>query len=647
MIEVELPDGVIAEFPDGTDKAVIKAALQKRFAPRETYDPTAGMSSGEQFAAAYGGVLPKMARGVAQTATEVAREAQRLPRAAQGIPFVGPALGAIRDVANLAGVDDQMIAEQRAATDEARRLDAPLMETGAGKAGNVAGSVALAVPSAFVPGANTYLGSAILGGLYGLVEPVGAEDSRTRNTAIGGASGLLSQAAGRALGSMYQGIKSYFAPLTQKGQEKIVAAALRRFAENPDAIARGAAYQSAVPGVQPTLAEATLDPGIAGLQLATKNADPVAKSQLVRQELNNNAARLLALGDIAKTPADRAAAVTARKAASDPLYTAADEIVAPADATLKKLLNRPSLEKAWSRAAQLAEERGQQLVIGKDIPAAIAETGIVDSAGRPITREVAEQSASYTGKGLHYLKMALDDLIDSPQTSGIGKNELSAIQGTKRELLDWMDNAIEPYGAARKTFAEMSAPINQMDVGRELYEKLVPALSETAEVPTRITASQYANALRNAEQTAKRATGMDMPLERIMTPDQMGTLQSIAKDLGRKAGADDLAKTVGSTTAQNLAAENLLRQTLGPLGVPKGWLEGEVLPNMAKALLSPYKLMNTDQAINQRLAKALMNPQEAAALVSRLPPGDQGRMLQLLTRGAVPAGILSRDALQE
>ena len=33
MIEIELPDGSIAEFPDGTSQDVIKSALQKRFAP--------------------------------------------------------------------------------------------------------------------------------------------------------------------------------------------------------------------------------------------------------------------------------------------------------------------------------------------------------------------------------------------------------------------------------------------------------------------------------------------------------------------------------------------------------------------------------------------------------------------------------------
>ena len=54
---------------------------------------------------------------------------------------------------------------------EANRRDQPLMNTTAGAVGNVAGKVATALPSMMVPGANTVLGSAALGGLYGAAEP--------------------------------------------------------------------------------------------------------------------------------------------------------------------------------------------------------------------------------------------------------------------------------------------------------------------------------------------------------------------------------------------------------------------------------------------------------------------------------------------
>lgn len=44
-IEVEAPDGSVAEFPDGTDQETIKAAMQKRFAPDplSTYEETTGL----------------------------------------------------------------------------------------------------------------------------------------------------------------------------------------------------------------------------------------------------------------------------------------------------------------------------------------------------------------------------------------------------------------------------------------------------------------------------------------------------------------------------------------------------------------------------------------------------------------------------
>ena len=37
MIEVDLPDGSIAEFPDGTPPEVMKRALQKRFGGDDPY----------------------------------------------------------------------------------------------------------------------------------------------------------------------------------------------------------------------------------------------------------------------------------------------------------------------------------------------------------------------------------------------------------------------------------------------------------------------------------------------------------------------------------------------------------------------------------------------------------------------------------
>lgn len=75
-----------------------------------TYDPTEGMSGTDKFLAGAGKAMVDVGRGVRQY----------LPN-------------------SMGGLSNDDIAE-------ARRLDAPLMKTGAGTAGNIVGNVAMAAP---------------------------------------------------------------------------------------------------------------------------------------------------------------------------------------------------------------------------------------------------------------------------------------------------------------------------------------------------------------------------------------------------------------------------------------------------------------------------------------------------------------------
>lgn len=82
--------------------------------------------------------------------------------------------------------------------------DAELMNTTGGKVGNVAGNVALALPTAFIPGANTYTGAALTGAALGAMQPV-AEGSvikeTAKNAALGAAGGVAGQGIGNAIGA--------------------------------------------------------------------------------------------------------------------------------------------------------------------------------------------------------------------------------------------------------------------------------------------------------------------------------------------------------------------------------------------------------------------------------------------------------------
>ena len=77
--------------------------------------------------------------------------------------------------------------------EEARKLEAPLMDTTAGKVGNVAGSIATMLPAAFIPGANTVAGAGLVGAVGGALQPTVEGESRTQNAALGGLTGAGSQ----------------------------------------------------------------------------------------------------------------------------------------------------------------------------------------------------------------------------------------------------------------------------------------------------------------------------------------------------------------------------------------------------------------------------------------------------------------------
>jgi hypothetical protein len=67
MIEVELPDGTIAEFPEGTPHEVIQGALQKRFAPTAQAQPAAAPMPADDGRNSILGKVDTAVRGAADT----------------------------------------------------------------------------------------------------------------------------------------------------------------------------------------------------------------------------------------------------------------------------------------------------------------------------------------------------------------------------------------------------------------------------------------------------------------------------------------------------------------------------------------------------------------------------------------------------
>lgn len=353
--EITAPDGRKFEItaPEGATQEQVLAYAQQNFEQPESKqqkydrikseldarngtqgeDPTAGMSTFEKVAAGVGKSIVDTGRGLGQLVGLVDRE----------------------DV------------------DRARQLDAPLMDTKAGFGGNVAGAIgqvlipgaaagryaslapkiASAVRAATLP--KTIGGAALQGGALGALQPVGTGDSRGVNAAIGMGAGAVGAAIPRGIGATARAAKAPFAGMTAKGAERRVADILRREAVDAASLERSA--PSAIAGVQRTLAEESLDPGIAILQRGVFARTPEAAVQ----RANNNAARVGALRGFAGDDAAVAAAEKARNTATAPLRKEAikatgvdtGRILSRLDRTVKSLDTRPAVQKPLAEVAGL------------------------------------------------------------------------------------------------------------------------------------------------------------------------------------------------------------------------------------------------------------------------------------------------------
>lgn len=445
------------------------------------------------------------------------------------------------------------------------------------------------IPSMVVPagGSATLIGNAgrmaLAGAIPGALE-YGSAEERAKRGIVGGVAGALAPVVGLAAKTGY----SFLEPLRAKGREAIAGRTLNRVAGDsaPDVVRRLQTASEIIPGSKPTAAQVANSGGIAAMERAAAAMNPEPFTQ---RAMEQSSARLSALRGIAGDDAAMTAAEAARDSASKALYQAADAGIAPIDGTFKGLQMRPQFNAAVSRAQELAKNSGLDDIFFRD------------AKGNPV---------ALLGEGAHFVKKALDEAAEFGATSYTGKASASAAQKTNAAFQDWLEKSIPEYAAAKAAFAEKSVPINRMQIGRALMDKAQPALAEYGALG-RETGATYANAMRNGDALAARATGMQKSMQDVLGPDQFATVENIAKDLGRKASAQDLGRGVGSDTFQKLSMSNIAQQS----GMPRivgGLLD---LPGISRATSWAYR--ETDQKMQSLLADAFLDPSKAATLMQK------------------------------
>ena len=322
-IEVELPDGSIAEFPDGTRPEVIQATLRKQFG----FAAGAGNSSGPVPAAPSpdapaggggGGVgrsLGLTGRGVAQGLGSLVGTAAAL-RELQPSRMLGNVLGGLLNGKKVDPIERVTTAAgMNPGTFAANALDAPKPETEGERlatsviegAASVLPTLALGGAPAVARAAPAFAGAlrampfaqlasgAAAGGAAQTVAEGGGGPVAQMAAALGaGALPLLAAPALRGVTNLAKDTAGVVDLLTPPGQRRQAGQILQQMATDPEAAAARLAAGDGVllEGSAPTMAQASGDRGLALLEKSLANTNVEGKGgELGARYLEQQAAR--------------------------------------------------------------------------------------------------------------------------------------------------------------------------------------------------------------------------------------------------------------------------------------------------------------------------------------------------------------------
>lgn len=560
-MDVRLPDGtVITNVPEGTTQSDLLARVQKMRAPPE--DPTSARNlvgaAVEPNANLLSGAVAAPVAGLAGILTPAAN--------ALGLTDKSPA-DVVRTIQG--GLTYQPKTQGGKTATEAITSPFRLLGEGATKAGEVTSDLT----------GSPALGAAVDTGIQALPMLLGAKAAPNGTPAILPASVervLTSPGAvvNKAASAVYRTIE----PRLPGGVEDIVSRRQGQLAGDAKAQIVNAllSAQELVPGSKPTAGEA-----IASMPEATQLAahqkvisrEEGAAPLFAAREAQQEGARSAALSSVAQTPEALATAGNVRSANAAQNYgSVAGQIVKPDDA-LQSLLSRPSMQVAIQDAKQGAAETGGYFP--------------------------EKPSDGFSIANLQRMKQSLDDAIKDPASLGIKATEAKEIATTREKFVRWLSEKSPDWAKARAQYASDSQPINQMQVGQYLQQKLSSPLNPDLE-----RSATFAQAVRDAPGTIKRSTGAPMydELSQVLSPEQNSVVQAILGDLSRKSQFEASARRMSPSTSEGR-----------PIELPQLLSRPMMEANFVMKMLHGGK----EAAINEAAAKTYLNPEALANSLTR------------------------------
>lgn len=220
-------------------------------------------------------------------------------------------------------------------------------------------------------------------------------------------------------------------------------------------------------------------------------------------------------------------------------------------------------------------------------------------------------------QGLHFIKMAIDNRFKNPNIPSSFENVSdSTLAAIKSKLTAAMKASSPEYDAARTNAMKLYQPVNQSKVMSELTSVLdKPMTGERA--------GPFVNALGRGEESALRRAGLDARfggIEDILTPQQMGAVQSVEKELTRNKAMSEAASK-GSGSLRDAMAEITTTFRL------PGFLnQGATLANKSLEYAEKYLSANTKKA----LSEGMKSGKSAQEMLDALPLAEKNKLLMLL-----------------
>jgi len=361
---------------------------------------------------------------------------------------------------------------------------------------------------------------------------------------------------------------------------------------------------------------------------AAENNDEESFYRLLKQSQENKIA-----SDIKAVEPNLESAEATRSAITSPMYKEGERQVIPLDEAKMALIERARPTGAIGAAEKISQMQpgSPALFRGDYVPAGDVPTGLVSPSGAPILKPQEAQYPEMSGKSVAAISKALKDIQSGVPTAEAGKNYQAVAGDVRRDFLTEMENAIPKFGEARKTFADLSAPVNE--------SRILKALRGLAFKPNE-------TGMRNPQLLKMLDTGEENFVGKATKYGKAGTL---AENLTPEQMA-----TVNALKAYSLRDINMARQAKAGAGGLGNIMDQDTYKFRLPSLLSrPATIGNAimdrlERKIGIETTKALVegmkSGKNAVELLSIVPPKNRPIVMETLpdiftslTRGAAIA----------